>query len=421
MANKRTHITITTPVLEMAEASDLAGLVKVDAEYIRQITDGDDEPKYLIVELDEQRSSAGVNYDYDAFSLIAKQVNEKQPVGYSGHKHFQGKDKEDLLPDPQALWLGATVVKQSNGKAKLIAKGYLLPDSLAKIRGWLKTNVVNSVSWAGDAALTPGRNGGWDMKEYVLESIDFARKNREGLKGQRLTVVTEEEFDDKKDRRTKVEDDRSYEDIVGRLVFADLKAHNPALLRTITEMAKDEVKDETAVAVQAKEDELTAKHDKELTEVPEITLMQKIRNLLGLKDDADPVAALSEFLERLDTVSRDAVRSWFEADILSKKVPNEKARRLISRLIPVTEMEGDWRSDNGVEKIKGDLEARVDDALENDDVIKETVKEMSSDRGGLRLPSNTRGSSENRNDDKKDSTYEDGVKRGNFEVEEVSV
>lgn len=423
MKDKRTHITFNAPVVEMENAIDLAGLVKVDSDYIREITEGDDNPRYLIVEIDEQQSGNKINYDKHAFELIAAQVNEKQPVAYLGHKHMQGLDKEDLLPDPQAVWLGATVVTQSNGKSKLIAKAYLDPDG--KARGWLKRKLINSVSWAGDAILTPSKDGGYSMKEYFLESIDFARKNKEGLKGQRLTVVTEEFVDDKDSKGgRKVAEEATYEEIVSRLSMPDLKAHNPALIKTISEMAKDEVKDETATAVKAKEDELKLEHDKELAAVPEISLMEKIRNLLGIADDVDPVASLSAFLEKLDSVSREAVASWFETDILSKKVPNEKARKLITRLIPVTEMEGDWRTDKGVEKIKTDLEARVDDALENDDLIKETVKEMGASRGGLRLAANTRqresnsGNNDNNNDNDNGKKYEGS---SNLEFEEIAI
>lgn len=399
MREKRTHIEIFAPLLEMAAAD--ASLLKIDPDLVSRVTDGDPDPRFVFVDIDECTSANNVVYDHATFQMIANQVNEKQPVGYLGHKHFQGADKDDLLPDPQAIWLAATAVKGSDG-AKFLAKGYLLPD--AKARDWIKRQAINTVSWAGDAILVPASKGGYRIKEYVLESIDFARKNKAGLKNQRLVVVTEE-FHAKASGRggTRV-DEPTYEEVVARLVFADLKAHNPALVKTITEMAKDEVKDETKVAVAEKEEELTEKFQKDIEKNPDITMMQKIRDLLGIKDDSNlkPDEAVVALLERLDDLGKKIVGNWFKTEVLEKKVPNEKARAIIGRLIPVTEMKGDFRTESGIEKIKKELEDKADDLIDNDDAVQTVIKEMGATRGGLRLTEHTRGGGERereRNDD----------------------
>lgn len=420
MKEKRTQLDIIVPIKETTSSSDHA--IKIDSSLLAEVTDGDADPKFVIVDIEEGKSNNNVTYDGEFFAKVAKTVNEKHPVGYLGHKHFQGLDKEDLLPDPQAVWLGAAV-SHENGKAILTAKGYLLPpDEGGKARAWLKRKAINSVSWAGDAVLAMGKDGSYRVKEFFLESIDFARKNREGMANQRLRVVTE--MTSNQERSNKVDED-DVKGIVGRLTFHELKEYNPGLVSVIKEQTKDEVKDETATAVKAKEDELNTKHQQEVEKLPEVTMMKRLKDFLGIKEDdnTDPVEAVMAMISRLDEVSKKLVAEWFNSEILAKKVPNEQARKLVSRLVPVTEMSGDFRTEKGLEKIKKDLEDRADDILENDDDIKTVIKEMGASRGGSRF-------SQNHNSDKNDSRrsnadddddYKGAEKRGNVKVEKVAL
>lgn len=407
----KTHIITTIKEI----SSDPNAGIQLDPEMIKEITVGDDSPQYVQVEIEEGKSGNNIWYDRSILESIAEQVRKNQPVGYLGHKHQQGLDKEDLLPDPQTLWMGA-IVDTVAGKAVLRIKGYNPPQ--AKVREWIKQRLVNSVSWSGEGSLAPSKDGGYRLAQFVLESIDWSRKNKAGMKGQRLSVVTE--MEGLKGGKTKVEDDeRTSEDIISRLVYADVKAHNPALLKTISEMAKDEVKDETVTAVAAKEDELNEKHTKALEAVPEISLMQKIRDLLNIPADADPTAALTTLLAQLDDLGKKAIQSWFHSDILEKNIKSPEARALVGRLIPITEMEGDWRTEKGLQTIKEQLAQRFDDAMENDEAVQTVIKEMSSVRGGPKLT--TRTVKEQQNDD-----FDDNGKRklkgtSNLSVETVKV
>jgi hypothetical protein len=411
---KRQSLDIITPIKETT--LDAARIVRIDDALLKEMTDGDPTPQFVVVDIEEGESNNKIVYDRRFFESVAGQVNTKHPAGYLGHKHFQGLDKEDLLPDPQVVWLGATVT-QEGGKSVLSAKGYLLPqEEGGKARAWIKRQAINSVSWAGDAVLELSSGGKYRVKEFLLESIDFARKNRAGMGNQRLRVVTEMEGS------SQVDDD-DVKGIVGRLTFHELKEYNPGLVTVIKEQTKDEVKEETATAVQAKVDELTTKHDQEMKAVPEITLMQKVRELLGIKEDdatADPVATLATILERLDDMGKKFVQNWFNTEILEKKVPNEKARKLVGRLIPVTEMAGDFRSERGIEKIKADLEGKADDLIENDTDIQVVIKEMSSTRGGSSFSKNRHKDRDN-NDDPDDPDLKNLERGGRLKVEEVSL
>lgn len=419
MKNKRTHIEITAPLMEMESASDLGGIVTVDPNVIAEITDGDPTPQYVISEIKECQSDKKITYDYDAFQIIAEQVNSKQPTGYLGH--IKDADKDTALPEPQVLWLGSKAIRESDGKSRLITKGYLIPEG--KARGWIKRKVVNSVSWYGDAILTPSRSGGYKLQEFFLESIDFSRKNREGLKNQRLQLVTEMEVDNPEKGKQRMDGEKDYGELVATLNFHELNTHNAALVTTIKEMAKSEVKEETAAAVKAKEDELNTAHKTEIEALPEKSIVQKLMAIFKLEDMEkleDQVVAL---LEQLDTAGKKAIEAWFKSDILEKKVPNEKARALVGRLIPVSEMEGDWRTESGQEKIKTALEDRVDDALENDDDIKVVIQEMGAGRGGVRLAEMRGSQREHRNNDPDDSDAENIAKRsgGRLKAESVAL
>lgn len=395
MKNKRQSLDIFVPITEIGDES-VGSAVKVDANLIAEITDGDDNPQFIIVEMDEGQSASKYNYDSATLEDIAKQVNEKQPVGYLGHKHFQGKDKEDLLPDPQTLWLGATTVK-NGGKTTLLVKGYNLPG--AKIRDWIKRKVVNTVSWSADAVVSPASGGGYDIKEFILESIDWSRKNRNGMKGQRLTVVTEMEGDE--------EVDETLAESVAKLTLQELKEYAPRLITVIKEQQAEEDEAVKETALKTQKEELDTAHANALAAVPEISEVKKLREFLKIDEAKNLVDAIVEMYEKFEGISKKAVQQWFIEEVLPKKVTSEKARSIIARMIPVTEMEGDWLSETEVTKMKVKLEERIDDALENDPEIKVIVTEMAATRGGLRLHSSDKRDKENEGDDGKSSDYKE--------------
>jgi hypothetical protein len=402
--NIKKEITLIAPVKEIG-VNDSYGIM-VDQQTIKEMTEDDPDPRFVIVEIEEGKSkSNNIYYDEEFLQNIAKQINEKQPVGYLGHKHFQGLDKEDLLPDPQTVWVGATVVKEG-GKAKLLAKGYNLPDS--KIRKWIKTKAVNSVSWAGDAVLRPLPTGGYKVAEYFLESLDWSRKNREGVKNRVLKTVTEMEGD----RKVTAEE-------IASLQLAELKEHNPGLVQTIENNAKATERAVALTEMEADKAKIEEAHQKEVLELPEVKELTKLRSFLKLNDDASVWEAVSALYEKAEVLAKGNITKWFD-EKLKEIVPNEKARALVSRLVPITEMEGKTFLNDG-DDIKKSLEDQAKDLVENDSDVTAVIKEMGSDRGGLRL-SNHGGTRTDTNGTTGNDNKDDQLKEtDNFTVETVAI
>lgn len=393
-------IEIFAPVAEIT--SDPAGIVKLDEELVRTVVDDDTDPKFAIVCIEEGKSKNEIYYGADILASVSEQINRNQPVGYLGHLHTTKEGKENLLPDPQVIWLGATTVTENN-KTKLYAKGYLFPES--KIRGWIKRKAVNSVSWVGDAVLTPLVGGGYKAKELMLESLDFSRKGSQGMSAGVLAVVSEME----REGGTNVTSEE-----IAALQLGEVEAHNPGLIQTIKEMQKkeDEAVKDTAVsaAVAEKDAELAEK----LKEVPEVDEVQKLREHFNIDDKKSVFDALVELSEKFSGLSKKMLQSAIDK-MLEEKVPNERARKLVHRLVTVSEMR---RSDldfiNESDKIEEEIGAAVDEALENDEDIKAVITEMASDRGGLHLNNNGSGK-------KKKSTDAEFEGNDNLEVIEESV
>lgn len=380
----RKALEIFAPISEIT--GDFTSVVKLDESIVRVVTEGDLDPQFPIVMIEEGKSKNNINYGADILASVAEQINSKQPVGYLGHQHMEGKDKENLLPPPQTVWLGATVIKEG-GKSRLYIKGYNLPDS--KIRDWIKRKAVNSVSWAGDAILTPLREGGYNVKELFLESIDWSRKNQQGLNAPVLAVVSEMDKGGTKVR----------EEEVASLQLTELETHNPGLVKVIKEMQKkdDEAAKEEAVnnAVAVKDQELADK----LKEVPEVDEIQKLRTFFGIDEKKGVYDALVEMAEKFSGLSKKMLQSALDA-ILEEKVPNERARKLVSRLVTVTEMRRndlEFIKDN--EQIEKEITEKVEELVNEDEEIKSVITEMGSKSGGMRLNHSSGGNSGGNNND----------------------
>jgi len=372
--DEKTKIDIHAPIAELT--SDAGAIVKLDRELIDTITDGDDKPQFVVVCIEEGKSKNQIYYGPAVLASVAEQINENQPVGYLGHLHTTRENKENLLPEPQAVWLGATTVKEGN-KTKLYAKGYLFPES--KIRNWIKRKAVNSVSWAGDAVLTPLAGGGYTAKEIMLESLDFSRKLKQGMNAGVVAVVAEMEHEG--GREVTAEE-------IAALQLSELESHNPGLIKTIKEMQKkndDEEKDSAVTAAVAEKDqELEAK----LKEVPEVDEIQKLREYFGVDPKTSVFDALVELTEKFSGMSKKMLQSVLDK-MLEEKVPNERARKLVNRLVSVTEMRhSDMEFIYEADKIETELGEKVDDLIEKDEDIKAVITEMASDRGGLNLHNN---------------------------------
>jgi hypothetical protein len=368
MAELKKNIEFNAPISEIT--SDAAQRVLIPEDTFNELTDGDSDPQFVVVRIQGGISKNGIEYGKEILDSIAEQIRKHLPVGYLGHEHREPSKRDSLLPDPQTVWCGATSTVE-DGKPVMYAKGYNLPD--AKVRKWIVKKAVNSVSWTGDAILEPIRGGGYKAKEITMETLDWSRKLASGLPTSVVAVVAEMEGG------TEVTAEE-----IAKLQLAELESHNPDLVRVIENRASTKTKDETVAEMDRKKDEALAEKDKEIAELPAVKEAKSFRERFDIPEDKSILDWAVDYFDSTQKNAREAIVEWFQNEVLPEKVPNEQARKLVGRLISVQEMEGkDWVKDN--EKIRKDLNDKIDDALENDEAVKTVVAEMGSSRGGLNL------------------------------------
>lgn len=183
---------IRATVQEMGANND--DIVPLDAELVKAIVGDDPDPMFVTIEvLNESVSTNGRFYDKATIADIAKQINEKHPDGYAGH--LNDAERSHKVPDAETFWLGA-VVKEVDGKSRLIAKGYVLPEatrrrSVLKRALAIKRNVAVSIYGTANRVWDAARKA-YKLSEYDLESIDWTRPGSEGVRNSGLFMVTAE-------------------------------------------------------------------------------------------------------------------------------------------------------------------------------------------------------------------------------------
>ena len=226
-------------VVEMTDDRDARDeLVNVDPALLEKVSEGDDKPQFVTINVAvEGVSKSGRNWTRELIHSIAEQINTKHPDGYSGH--VADADRPFKRPDPQTIWLGATVVEK-NGKAHLYAKGYVLPEAVS-LRSYLRRakaigkNVSVSVFGKAKAAVWNAKQSAYDLKDFVLESVDWSRSGAEGIPNDGTLVLASEMHNDNKE-------DLNVErkDVIKSLKADELKEHNPNLVSEIQSESADE-------------------------------------------------------------------------------------------------------------------------------------------------------------------------------------
>lgn len=370
---KRERMELTATVSEIT--SDANAIVPIDKALVDQVTAGDDEKQFVVMSVKGGMSKNKRRWTTAVLRSIAEQIREKQPVGYMGH--IPEKDQPYSLPDPQTIWLGATVVMENSGEATLYYKGYNLPGS--KARDLVPRKAITSTSWSGEAVLAP-INGGYEVKEFALESIDWSRKGKEGMESRVLAVTSEmEEGVDPKE--------------IAALSLDELRQHNPLLVDKIEREAREESERKIGEMTEAAK-----------TAGENVTLLSEIRKKLGIAEDASPLDAIVQLSEKVEEATKEAVKGIVD-DVFKSKIKNEKARGIVQKLVTVGEM----KDDETPESYKVRVESAVDEALTKDDNVKAVVSEMSEGKqeGGRRMPvqEHDRTSETNENGDKKDTEF----------------
>lgn len=303
---------------------------------LSRLTEGDTSPLYVTVAVQECVSKNGRRWSGGNIRSIAEQVNTKGPNAYLGH--LEESNRGTAFPEPQTRWIGA-VVQEIAGKTTAFIKGYVLPTA-DKLRTWLKTGAVNSVSVAGLAVAEMQMDGTWDIREFDLESIDWSRKDAEGMTAPVVAVTNEMQNNDRGAGRMEGLN------VLKTITIAEMNVHNPTLVKAIGE---------EALRTHRASDDYT----KQLRAVSEMT---SVRTALGLSETDDLLKAVSEMKGKIDAAEAtvvDAYRTEKLATIQEGPV-REMATEILKPL-----------------KSKADIDAKLTE-LGTKDWFKSAVSEMTT-------------------------------------------
>lgn len=329
--------------------ADVGLHIPIDSVVLDRIKARDTSPEFVTVEIESGISKSKRNWTKDMIEKIVRTVNEKRPVGYRGH--IPEKEDHTAFPDVQTVWLGA-ISERRGDKTVALVKGYNLAN--AEIRDYLAVGAVSGVSVRGDSSLRPNK-GFYDVVDFDLESIDWSRKNREGMSG-KIVAITSEMSEGGNSVEPKD---------IAALDESELRAHAPLLVKEIERKAKQPL--ETKVS----EMETAA-----AAVEPEIDMLGKIRKMLGLGENDNPVDAVAEAVEAIEESHKGAVRAFVD-DAIGKKVKTERGKKLVRRLVGEIEE----RYTNLTDENKTKIETEISEAIDADDEIKVMIGEMADDGG----------------------------------------
>lgn len=335
----------------------VAGLVPVSRDVIDSVTQGDDDPRFATFVIESGWSKSRRYWGAELFQNVAEQINQNgEPlVGYMGH--IRPDDDPYTFPEIQLQWLGAKLI-QSGEKAKLAVKAYVLPGT--KARDYMKRGLARTVSWRGKVAQEPYERG-VRIKNFLIESIDLARPRAAGMSAQMVGALTSE-MSHNGGSEVKPEE-------IAALQENELRAHAPALVAQIEAGARTPLETrvsemETAVAA-----------------VEPITLdsIPKLRKLLGLGDDVEPIKVLEAAIAQLKSAGK-TLRDSLLANVLDKKLKgdDEEKAGLLRRLIASEMSTREFTVTGDTEKDEQTVSEMVNEIIDGDESLKKTYSEMSA-------------------------------------------
>lgn len=138
-----------------------------------------------IAELD-RKSNNGIHYDDDLLNAIERQVNDKRVGGIFGH--VPKDQRAHAYPNPDAFWVGAK--REGNilwGKAWIRN-----PEAARRVHDQKRVGGRLGTSIWGDAVHEQQQDGSVRLRNFVLESLDFASVERQSLSKDGAFVLTHE-------------------------------------------------------------------------------------------------------------------------------------------------------------------------------------------------------------------------------------
>jgi hypothetical protein len=347
---------VTEPAKLSSFGFDKAIVQKADA---LKLANNDETPEFPVVRVEEGWSGSHRLYGRDVMESIVRQTNELEPVAHLGH--IPDDQVATAFPPPQTVWIGArTKTEPSEQKERLGEQvtvayfaGYNLPGADIRAKQYIKNKVVRGISWWGLADLVPIPGKGVAVKSLKLQALDWARKLAEGMPTSRVVAMARE-----------MKETDKMEKELSQVTPAEFKEANPNGYALLVSDAKAE--QDTIISEMKGEVEEGKKHK---------TLLDQVMQVLGIEDTAalvDEVTNLkSKVGEKATLMVKDAL-----AKLLEEKVPNEEKRALVTRLLPVSEMEtraADAPDGETVAKIVGEM---VETAFDKDEHIQTLVSEQ---------------------------------------------
>lgn len=148
----------------------------------------DTDPVFLTLPIIPQigaTSRNGLLYDETLAASIVAQINEKRPDGIWGH--LREDERSTAFPEPAATWIGA--VKVDNA---VWAKALISGPAKERIRRLKATGGQIATSIYGKGDYEPVSAGVRRLKNFDLESLDFAPPARAALRNGVQPIVTAE-------------------------------------------------------------------------------------------------------------------------------------------------------------------------------------------------------------------------------------
>jgi hypothetical protein len=400
-------VEITSSIAEMG-AFDIGKDIPIPQEKLDRIKSRDNDPKFVVVEIEETdlaRGTSKAEWPGSVIRSIVEQVNKNKPVGYQGH--IPENEDSTAFPPVQAVWLGAV---EKNLGSKMVAriKGYLMPNS--SMRDYVDLEAVDGVSVRGIATMVRKKEGGLRVKEFILKSIDFARKGESGMPT-RIVAVTSEM---KSKGGTSVEP----KDIAA-IDESDLRHYNELLVERIERKATQEIQ----VKVSEMEGQLANLEDfrAKVTEqegtiaamTPKATAFDEICGKLGVGEGENPVDSIVKLMDQVEGAAREHLKTMIDRAVEKIAGKSERAQKLVKRLVGEQIEDAFKGRDLNDKKLYEEIEVKVSEMVEEDEDVKAIVSEMWSDStgGGKHLGGK---SHETEPDDRRSRTG--GVKFGKAKV-----
>lgn len=264
---------------------------------LKTLLDGDEDPMFVTLDaLSDTISGNQRRWTSDELHSVAKQVMEKKPDGYQGH--LAPSERSSKAPDAVVMWLGAKVANHK-GKNRLFIKGYILPKA-AQFKDYLRRasaagkNIAVSVYGQAFEKWNESLKA-FEISQFQLESIDFARPGSEGVPNSGyLKITAEMDGGDKMDK----------EAILKATTVSEMQEHNPTVVQEIEAQAQTELK----------------KTISEMTEA------------LGLEDSAELPKTVSEMKAQKEALETQVAEQEVDK-LLGNKVANVAARKALRKSV----------------------------------------------------------------------------------------